>query len=261
MAKIELDPGHGAHDGGAGGARSYEKNNVLKVALRMKTLLQQHGHTVRLTRETDVYLTLSQRAAAANKWGADIFVSLHDNSATNKTATGFETFIFDKTSNAKTINLQRAIHNAIIKEIGLRDRGMKRANFSVLRETNMPACLVEYAFISNYNDETLLINEVDKLARLTAKGINDYFGIKTIEATPNVSKEDDDELKFSSGAAKKLWETLIDSKAQREIVIQAAVDAGYSKTWIKDLENGKVQDGDLAGLMAGTLVKLHKQNK
>lgn len=77
----------------------------------------------------------------------------------------------------------------------------------------------------------------------------------------NNKVEEDDELKFSSGAARTLWETMITSKAQREIIIKAAVDAGYSPTWIKDLEEGKVEPGDLAGLMAGTLVKLHKQNK
>ncbi|MEK4024491.1 N-acetylmuramoyl-L-alanine amidase family protein [Sporosarcina sp. FSL W7-1283] len=257
MVKILIDPGHGGHDSGAGGARSYEKNNVLKVALRMKTLLQQHGHTVNLTRETDVYLTLSQRAAAANKWGADIFVSLHDNSATNKTATGFETFIFDKTSNAKTIKLQGAIHNALIKEIGLRDRGMKRANFAVLRETNMPACLVEYAFISNNNDESLLITEVDKLARLTAKGINDYFGIKTVVATPSSSKEDD-ELRFSSPALKAETELTLGSKARRKIIVNAAVKACAHESWQKKLEDGQIIDVDLLGLAAKYIIDTNK---
>lgn len=85
----------------------------------------------------------------------------------------------------------------------------------------------------------------------------EYEG-KTVAA---VDKKEDEDLKFSSGAAKSLWETMIQSKAQREIVIQAAVNAGYSKTWIKDLEEGKVESGDLAGLMAGTIVKLYKQNK
>lgn len=87
--------------------------------------------------------------------------------------------------------------------------------------------------------------------------LDEYAG-KVVAA---VDKEDDDELKFSSGAARALWETMITSKAQREIVIQAAVDAGYSESWIKDLEDGKVEPGDLAGLMAGTLVKMHKKNK
>lgn len=189
MAKIFIDAGHGGHGSGARGARSHEKNNVLKVALKIKPLLQQHGHAVRLSRETDVYLTLSQRAALANTWGADLFISLHNNSATNKAATGFETFIYDKTTNVKTAHLQRVIHSAIIKELDLRDRVMKKANFAVLRETNMPACLIEYAFISNYQDETLLINQDEKLARLTVQGINDYFGKSMPSAVPKADEE------------------------------------------------------------------------
>ena len=166
-----IDAGHGGYDPGAIGSRSREKDNVLKVALRLKSMLESYGHTVRLTRSTDVYLTLSERARLANVWGADYFLSLHDNSATNKTATGFETFIHDGPVQKNTPIFQNAIHSEIIKGIGISDRGKKRANFGVLRLTRMPAVLIEYAFISNYSEETLLINEVEKMAVLTANGV------------------------------------------------------------------------------------------
>ncbi|MEK3935909.1 peptidoglycan DD-metalloendopeptidase family protein [Sporosarcina sp. FSL W7-1349] len=81
----------------------------------------------------------------------------------------------------------------------------------------------------------------------------------SVKVAADGSKGDED-LKFTSKAARELWETFIESKAQREIVIQAAVDAGYSDTWIQDLKEGKVEPGDFAGLMAGTIVKQHKQN-
>ncbi|GKV67288.1 MULTISPECIES: M15 family metallopeptidase [unclassified Sporosarcina] len=90
---------------------------------------------------------------------------------------------------------------------------------------------------------------------------NTSVNLVTNVAAVGKPKEDEDELKFSSPSARALWETMITSKAQREIVIQAAVEAGYSENWIKDLEDGKVEPGDLAGLMAGTLVKMHKQIK
>lgn len=176
MAVIVIDPGHGGHDPGALGARSKEKDNVLKVALRMKGILEKHGHKVILTRSTDKYLTLSERAKIANNHKADIFVSLHDNSAVNKSATGFETFIYNKTSNNNTIKLQKEVHDAIAKKIGIRNRGKKKANFAVVRETRMPAVLIEYAFISNYNDETILIKKVEELAKWTCEGILKYFG-------------------------------------------------------------------------------------
>ncbi|WP_342512783.1 N-acetylmuramoyl-L-alanine amidase [Sporosarcina sp. FSL K6-1522] len=197
MAKIFIDPGHGGHDPGAVGRHSKEKDNALKVGLRLKTLLESYGHTVKMSRSTDVFLTLSERARLANAWGADYFVSLHNNAA-SASATGFETFAHNGALQSKTLVFQSAIHNAIAKELGIRDRGEKRANYAVLRETRMPAVLIEYAFISNVNDERILINEVEKLAQLTANGIVSYAGgVKpTKPAPPTVAvdtpKEDDE---------------------------------------------------------------------
>lgn len=255
MAKIKIDPGHGAHDPGALGKHSKEKDNVLKVAKRLKVLLENHGHTVSLTRSTDVFIPLSERARQANNWGADYFVSLHNNAATSS-ATGFETFIHNGPVQSKTIEFQNAVHDAIIQEIGIRDRGKKRADFAVLRDTKMPAVLIEYAFISNDSDERILINEVEKLAQLTANGIVNYAG--GVKASTPTQKKEDDELEFSSGTLKKEWETFLNSKAQREIAVQAAVKAGYSEKWIKDLEEGIAADGDIVMLGLGALIRANK---
>mgnify|MGYP001235038185 CR=1 FL=1 len=179
MAIICIDAGHGGHDPGSIGKRSNEKTHMLNIALHMKPLLEKSGHKVILTRSTDTYLTLSQRAQIANRNKADIFVSLHNNSATGTTATGFETFIFNGNVSNNTRKLQNNVHDTIIKGLNLRDRGKKRANFGVLRESHMPAVLIEYAFINNPNDEAILINDWRKLAQLTVDGINLYFGIKT----------------------------------------------------------------------------------
>lgn len=171
MALIVIDPGHGGHDSGAVGSRSKEKDNVLNVAKRLKTLLEKHGHDVSLTRSTDKFISLSGRASFANQLGADYFVSLHNNSAANKSATGFETFIYNGSVSSKTREFQKYVHDEIANNIGIRDRGKKRANFAVLRLTNMVAILIEYAFISNKNDEDILINQVDELAQWTCNGI------------------------------------------------------------------------------------------
>lgn len=189
MAKIFIDPGHGGKDPGAVGSRSNEKTNVLNVALKLGNYLKQIGHTVKYSRSTDVYLTLTQRTNLANNWGADIFISLHNNAAVSKSATGFETFIYNGGVSAKTVELQKNVHEAIAKDIGIRDRGKKRANLAVVRQSKMPAVLIEYAFISNTNDEKLLINEVDKLARLTAEGIRKTVGGKALPKPAN-KKED-----------------------------------------------------------------------
>lgn len=173
---IIIDPGHGGHDSGARGRNSYEKDNVLKVGIRIRTMLREYGYQVILTRDKDVYLTLKQRYDMANNYKAVIFISLHDNSAT-ATATGFETFTFNR-AGEQTQRLRNCIHDAIIREIGIRDRGKKRSDFAVVRWTNMPAVLIEYAFISNPSDERILINEVEMLARTTVQGINNFFGVQ-----------------------------------------------------------------------------------
>lgn len=200
--KFFIDPGHGGKDPGAIGANSKEAENVLKVALAIEKRLKELGHEVKLSRRIDTYLTLTQRANLANAWGADVFISLHDNSAVNKTATGFETFIFNGKVSAEAIKLQQHVHKAIAKGIGLRDRGMKRANFAVVRQTNMPALLIEYGFISNLSDEKIIAFEIEKQARLTLEGINSYLGVKTnpVISKPlpvTETKEESDEIMLS----------------------------------------------------------------
>lgn len=194
MAKIFLDPGHGAHDPGAVGKNSKEKDNVLKVGNRLKVLLESAGHTVKMSRSTDVFIGLSERARMANNWGADYFISLHNNSATATSATGFETFIFDGPVSAATSKLQSAIHKAIASKIGIRDRGMKRGNLAVLRESAMPAVLIEYAFISNASDESILINKVEQLAQWTAQGITAYAGGSVKPAAKPTSTQPEKEM-------------------------------------------------------------------
>ena len=222
--KIFIDPGHGGQDPGAIGAKSKEAENVLKVALALEKKLIAQGYEVRLSRRTDTYLSLTQRAQLANAWGADVFMSLHDNSAVNKTATGFETFIFNGSVSANTIKLQKSLHEAIIKGIGLRDRGLKRANFAVIRLTNMPAVLVEYGFISNLDDEKIIAFEIEKQAQLTFEGINNYFGVTTITPKPptgNTNPTGDDEVMLTETGRDEIKELL--KKARDKGIINADV--------------------------------------
>ena len=267
MSKIFIDPGHGGHDPGAVGKRSKEKDNVLKVALRLKTILEGYGHEVRLSRSTDVFISLGERARLANAWRADYFFSLHDNSATAASATGFETFIYNGSVSAATTKLQNAVHSSIANQIGIRDRGRKRANFAVLKLTNMPAILVEYAFISNYNDETILIDEVEKLALLTAQGIVNYAGgRKDVAAVPNKPKPTPTpapekltiELEFTSGTLRKVVETFLGSKLQQEITVKAASERGYSSSWVNKQADGSAANGDLVALLIGAGIKEFK---
>ncbi|MGN7409983.1 N-acetylmuramoyl-L-alanine amidase family protein [Sporosarcina sp. SAFN-010] len=203
MSKIFIDPGHGGHDPGAVGKQSKEKDNVLKVGLRLKTLLESAGHTVKMSRSTDVFIGLSERARMADAWGADYFISLHDNSATSY-ASGFETFIYNGPVSDTTTKLQSVIHKAIASKIGIRDRGQKRGNLAVLRESAMPAVLIEYAFISNGSDESILINKVEQLAQWTAEGITAYAGGSVEPAAKLTTPKEEEFLMLNSRESEEM---------------------------------------------------------
>lgn len=243
--KVLIDPGHGGHDAGAVGAKSKEAENVLKVALALEKKLKAQGHEVKLSRRTDTYLTLKQRADLANAWGADIFISLHDNSAVNQTATGFETFIFNGNVSANSIKLQQHVHKAIAKGIGLRDRGLKRANFAVLRQTSMPALLIEYGFISNIEDEKIIAFEIEKQAQLTFEGINNYLGVsvKPVSPTPapapNTNEESDEIMLTETGRI-----------AIRELIKKARDKGIISETTHTDAKIAQYTDKQLLSYQA-----------
>lgn len=172
MKKVYIDLGHGGKDSGAINGKNKEKERVLKVGLSLKSKLLKTGKfEVKLSRESDIFLSLDERTQIANKWGADIFISIHCNSSTNTKATGIETYCFK----FKYRKLADHINNGVLQYVTLTNRGVKEGNFHVLRETTMQACLVELAFISNSNDLSLLLNNVEQFASGIFKGIMDYY--------------------------------------------------------------------------------------
>nr|WP_253288802.1 peptidoglycan-binding protein [Amphibacillus sp. MSJ-3] len=181
VVKIFLDPGHGGKDPGASAYGLLEKNVVLDIALKTADILttQYIGVDVKLSRKTDKFIELVDRAKMANNWGADYFVSFHTN-AYNGSANGFESYIFNGGVSSTTKQKQKDIHTYLINRIGTNDRGMKQANFSVLRNTNMPALLVEYLFIDNATENTLLKDKSYRnwLGQITAEAIAQSYGLK-----------------------------------------------------------------------------------
>jgi N-acetylmuramoyl-L-alanine amidase len=157
MPIIVLDPGHGGTDPGAVGNGLQEKDLTLTIGLKVKQLLEANYIVdVRLTREADVFVELAERADFANNLGAAYFVSLHHNAGGG---TGFESYIYPGTSSSETGRRQDVIHEEIMNFLSgysLRNRGQKEANFAVLRETSMPAILLENLFIDSVNDTNLL---------------------------------------------------------------------------------------------------------
>ena len=147
--KICIDPGHGGSDPGAVGCGLYEEEINLSVSLKLKPLLTAAGHTVYLTRETDKDVSLGARSDYANSKGVDTFASIHTNSA-GATATGIETFCYTTSTSSSPGYIQAThIQNQMLAVWSLTNRGVKKANYAVLRETNMPATLTELGFIVN----------------------------------------------------------------------------------------------------------------
>lgn len=180
MPKICIDPGHGGKDSGAIGLDLQEKNIVLSISKKLKSLLQEKGLTVYMTREDDRFIELKERCVIANNLKADLFISIHCNSAENKKAYGFE--IYHSPASMKGQKLCADIKLAINenKDIIRTDRGIKTANFTVLTNTNMPAVLVETAFISNTDDREILKTKQNEFAKAICKGICNYLGISNI---------------------------------------------------------------------------------
>ena len=175
MKTICIDAGHGGKDPGAcaGGVR--EKDIALYTAFKIGTLLADYE--LIYTRFTDVYVSLSKRARVANAAEADLFVSIHCNSAPNASANGMEVYHYTHASEASK-RAARVIYDRLLPASGLKGRGAKSENLAVLRETSMPAVLVELAFISNDGDRAKLVSEewLERAAKAIAEGIKEAVG-------------------------------------------------------------------------------------
>ena len=197
IGRIVIDPGHGGHDTGTIGPTGLEeKVVVLDVALRLKKLLENDtGCEVIMTRSDDTFIPLEERTAIANEKGADLFISVHANASSDKSARGIETYYLNFTSSADALEVaarenaasQESMHQLqdIIKKIAMtekveesqdfarqvqrevyarvtkangeqRNRGVKKAPFVVLIGANMPSILAEISFLTNPQDERLL---------------------------------------------------------------------------------------------------------
>ncbi|WP_215189931.1 N-acetylmuramoyl-L-alanine amidase [Exiguobacterium sp. s6] len=178
-AVIVLDAGHGGGDPGAVNGSLYEKTIVLDVTKRVEAYLRsKYDYQVRLTRSTDVYLTLDQRVQTAKTLRGNLFVSLHTNAATTQYAKGVETFYssYSAHSSKSRVLATNIQSNLMGKMSGMTNRGVKTANYYVIRYNTMPSALVELGFISSPQDVTHLRSNASRqrMAEGVAEGIAQY---------------------------------------------------------------------------------------
>ena len=219
LREVILDPGHGGRDSGAVGlAGLLEKDVALSVALRLKRLLEARGIRVTMTRTNDRFIPLLQRSSAANRSGADLFLSIHANASRSRAASGIETFALSwgisdsfragkaasrhdpadilegaagsmgstaertvfrahmSEQRRRSSSVARILQSEMVRMLGGNDRGVKLRNFSVLRETYIPAALVEVGFISHPATERRMRTSAyrQRIAEALAAGICSY---------------------------------------------------------------------------------------
>jgi len=174
---IMLDPGHGGDDPGAAGCGSVpEKELTLKTALECAQLLRAAGATVYLTRDEDRRSNLRDVVDYANRQRADIFISIHYNSSDDRRVAGSETYYYNLTSRA----FAETMHEAIVRTLRERDRGLHRVGFYTVKYTEMPSVLVEPVYLSNGDEYQLADSPAfrQKLAAGIVKGVKEYFRSK-----------------------------------------------------------------------------------
>ena len=185
--KIYIDQGHNpsGFNTGAEGNGYYEQDLTYEIGRRLYNLLLTNPEfTPRLSRPTPETIlgtsnssSLTTRVNEANAWPADIFISLHNNAAENPSATGNEALVYGPSAVVAN-DLAEKILEQLSLTTGLRNRGIvNRPGLYVLKETEMPAVLVEMGFISNPNDADLLANSPYLFATGIYRGILDYYGL------------------------------------------------------------------------------------
>jgi N-acetylmuramoyl-L-alanine amidase len=195
---VILDAGHGGIDSGATGPLGKEKDATLDVVLRAKKLLEETGYQVRCTRLTDFLVPLEERAQFANRYANAIFVSVHFNKSNRGQATGLETYCLaprgvpsmdeenlsysdyvqhpGHANDPANIALATTVHAALVRSLGLTDRGVKRARFVVIKNVTIPGILIEGGFMSGTPDARLIATAEyrQRIAQCILDGVNRY---------------------------------------------------------------------------------------
>ena len=226
--KICINAGHGAKgagnsssngiDPGAIGPSGYQEHIETKeISDLVSTKLKFNGIKTLVIQDGDLWDVTEK----SNSWKSDYFVSIHCNSF-SADSNGVETFSLASTGNGRA--LAEKVHKELVPATGLYDRGLKTANYHVLRETDCPAILTEIGFISNLKEESLMKDSVwdDKVSNAIARGICNFLGLVYKEGVVNkvadVATKDDKDIYLSV--------RVLESKADE--VIKQIIKLGYA---------------------------------
>lgn len=176
---VFIDPGHGDGDPGTSSKLTgrKEKTFVLALGQKVSALLQKEPNIqVAMTRSDDTFVKLQDRVAMANNADADLYVSIHANSAGNESIGGTETFY----NTEQSLPFAKIIHEELLKATGFPDRKVKFGDLHVIRETKMPSVLLEIGFMSNKTEEELMFQEAfqNQVAASIVRGIKKQLNLE-----------------------------------------------------------------------------------
>lgn len=187
MARLCFDYGHGGADNGACYKGRKESNDVLSIGKAVAAEVRRHGVTVDETRTTDATVSLNDRSDYENRNTYDYFISFHRNAFQPEQAKGVETYTY-LNPGAKSKGLAQRIQTSLVA-LGFTDRGVKEANYHVLRETKAPAVLIEIGFIDNTMDNNLFDSKRNEIIKAIAKAILVQVGVDYIEPSAPTQAE------------------------------------------------------------------------
>lgn len=174
---IAIDPGHGGKDPGASVNGVHEKTLNLDTSLKLKDLLEEAGFKVALTRSTDVYIGLYERAHLANALNADVFLSIHHNAVPSKPSVQGVLTLYDGSKIPAKTTFAKTIQRNMVSGLGAKDmKLMNKPKYIVTRETNMASALAELGFMTNPYELSLLTQDYyrQKCAQALFNGIKEY---------------------------------------------------------------------------------------
>lgn len=168
---IVLDPGHGGSDQGASSntpKKSLEKNYTLKTAKELKKILTKESAKIKMTRTKDEYVSLNDRNIKG-----DAYISIHNDSLDSSNANGATVYWLQDNQEA----LAQTLNSNIQKKALLTNRGARQQNYQVLRQTNVPAVLLELGYISNPTDESMITDQIHRqvVEQAIVDGLKQYF--------------------------------------------------------------------------------------
>ena len=178
--KVVVDPGHGGEDPGAVSVSGrLEKEFNLNLSEKIAATVEQDPQLeILLTRTGDAFISSQElfRPQFANNLPADLFISIHGNTYEDASASGTETFYYHEESLAWA----ETIHKHVIQATGLKDRGVKKGNFFVLRDTVMPSVLLELGYLTNPGDEAKMWTSVfqESVASAVVDAVREYLGLE-----------------------------------------------------------------------------------